>query len=95
MDATTKNVRQRKVTTQQENDLVQYIIGPQSENFLLLEMIQKFVRGMAHVEDSRLGLRTSSSDTAMCFRTDGPTYLPTYHLHATATIRARFAPKSV
>ncbi|EFQ95865.1 hypothetical protein PTT_04460 [Pyrenophora teres f. teres 0-1] len=53
VDVTTKNVRQRKVTPQQEDDLVQYTIGLTERHFPpTREMIKNFVRGLAHVEVS-------------------------------------------
>jgi hypothetical protein len=53
VDATIKNVRQRKVTPQQEDDLVQYIKGLTERYFSpTTEIIKNFVRGIAHVEVS-------------------------------------------
>ncbi|KAF1359985.1 hypothetical protein EJ07DRAFT_165631 [Lizonia empirigonia] len=53
VDFNTKNVRQRKVTPQQEDDLVQYIIGlTERHSPPTREMIKNFVRGLAHVKVS-------------------------------------------
>ena len=54
VDVNTKNVRQRKVTPQQEDNLVQYIIGLTERHFPpTREIIRNVVRRMAHVKVSK------------------------------------------